>query len=129
MKKSILFFATAVICAVAFSSCEQQEQQEIEKAVTKELNYCEVTVLANRGNYVHDNGYYYYDGAHYYGDSFSITYENGYGENLGTYLVPQNTLLTISWEYSNGTYTETFNVGTASKLTIVISGDEAEANY
>ena len=112
MKKSILFFATAVICAVAFSSCEQQE---IEKAVTKELNYCEVTVL----------GFYKNTDVH----NFSITYENGYGENLGTYLVPQNTSLTISWQYSSGTYTETFNVGTASKLTIVISGDEAEANY
>lgn len=127
MKKSILFFATAVICAVAFSSCEQQE---IEKAVTKELNYCEVTVLGyDGGDFVHYNGYYYYDGAHYYGDSFSITYENGYGENFGTYLVPQNTSLTISWQYSSGTYTETFNVGTASKLTIVIDGKKAEANY
>ena len=114
MKKSILFFATAVICAVAFSSCEQQE---IEKAVAKELNYCEVTVL----------GFYKNTDVH----NFSITYENGYGENLGTYLVPQNTSLTISWEdydYS-GTYTETFNVGTASKLTIVIDGKKAEANY
>lgn len=119
MKKSILFFATAVICAVAFSSCEQQEQQEIEKAVAKELNYCEVTVLAYGNDDVHCS----------YSGSFSITYENGYGENLGTYLVPQNTSLTISWQYSSGTYTETFNVGTASKLTIVIDGKKAEANY
>ena len=121
MKKSILFFATAVICAVAFSSCEQQE---IEKTVAKELNYCEVTVLVYGGDIVHDG----YDDRDYSGN-FSITYENGYGENLGTYLVPQNTSLTISWGYSSGTYTETFNVGTASKLTIVIFGETAEANY
>lgn len=115
---------TVVLC----SSCDQQAEQQLQNSVLG--NYCEVTVLASGADAVHDYPSY---GSYYY-SNVVISYEGGSGTNFGTYMVPQQGDVTVSWtledNYSNYyDYSETFNVGSAVKMTIVVNGKSASANY
>ena len=112
----------SALAVVLCSSCDQQAEQQLQTSVLG--NYCEVTVLA----------YDVYDDAvHSYAYDYSnvlISYEGGSGTNFGTYMVPQQGDVTVSWTYdADYDYSETFNVGSAVKMTIVVRGDSASANY
>lgn len=115
---------TVVLC----SSCDQQAEQQLQNSVLG--NYCEVTVLAYGGDAVHFDAYYYDNYAHY-GDysNVVISYEGGSGTNFGTYMVPQQGDVTVSWTWDGDDYSETVNVGSAVKMTIVVHGRSASANY
>ena len=114
----------SALAVVLCSSCDQQAERQLQTSVLG--NYCEVTVLA----------YDVYDDAvHSYVYDYSnvvISYEGGSGTNFGTYMVPQQGDVTVSWtyDYSNSyDCSETFNVGSAVKMTIVVDGRSASANY
>lgn len=114
---------TVVLC----SSCDQQAEQQLQNSVLG--NYCEVTVL-------YYEPYSYSDVHDYVPSDISnvvISYEGGSGTNFGTYMVPQQGDVTVSWTYKNGgnyyDYSETFNVGSAVKMTIVVQRSSASANY
>ena len=118
----------SALAVVLCSSCDQQAEQQLQTSVLG--NYCEVTVLAEDG----------YDGSdvHSYAYDYSnivISYEGGSGTNFGTYMVPQQGDVTVSWTYDgvgsdyDGDYSETFNVGSAVKMTIVVDARWASANY
>ena len=116
----------SALAVVLCSSCDQQAEQQLQTSILG--NYCEVTVLAEDGNSsVHSDGYNDYS-------NVVISYEGGSGTNFGTYMVPQQGDVTVSWTYDggfdyNGDYSETFNVGSAVKMTIVVNGSSAFANY
>ena len=108
------------------SSCDQQAEQQLQTSVLG--NYCEVTVLAYGSDAVHSVGY----GYDY--SNVVISYEGGSGTNFGTYMVPQQGDVTVSWTLAggfdyDGDYSETFNVGSAVKMTIVVDRRSASANY
>lgn len=112
----------SALAVVLCSSCDQQAEQQLQTSVLG--NYCEVTVLAYGGDAVHFDTYYY--------SNVVISYEGGSGTNFGTYMVPQQGDVTVSWtyDYSNSyDCSETFNVGSAVKMTIVVRGSSASANY
>ena len=121
----------SALAVVLCSSCDQQAEQQLQTSVLG--NYCEVTVLADGGSSVHsdayDNGIY---GTY---SNVVISYEGGSGTNFGTYMVPQQGDVTVSWTYDgvgsdyDGDYSETFNVGSAVKMTIVVRGGSAFASY
>lgn len=119
----------SALAVVLCSSCDQQAEQQLQTSVLG--NYCEVTVLAYGGDEVHSDGYYSY--VTY--SNVVISYEGGSGTNFGTYMVPQQSDVTVSWTYDgvgseyDGDYSETFNVGSAVKMTIVVRGSSAFANY
>ena len=116
----------SALAVVLCSSCDQQAERQLQTSVLG--NYCEVTVLA------YDM---YDDAAHSEAYDYSnvvISYEGGSGTNFGTYMVPQQGDVTVSWTYDggfdyDGDYSETFNVGSAVKMTIVVDGRSAFANY
>ena len=115
----------SALAVVLCSSCDQQAEQQLQTSVLG--NYCEVTVLAYGIDAVHSDGYNDYS-------NVVISYEGGSGTNFGTYMVPQQGDVTVSWTYDggfdyNGDYSETFNVGSAVKMTIVVDGRSAFANY
>ena len=120
----------SALAVVLCSSCDQQAERQLQTSVLG--NYCEVTVLAYGGSNVHSN-----DDYNYYYNNYSnvvISYEGGSGTNFGTYMVPQQSDVTVSWTYDagsdfDGDYSETFNVGSAVKMTIVVEGSAASANY
>ena len=106
----------SALAVVLCSSCDQQAEQQLQTSVLG--NYCEVTVLA--------------DGIYDYYSNIVISYEGGSGTNFGTYMVPQQGDVTVSWTYGySNSYdcSETFNVGSAVKMTIVIDRRSASANY
>ena len=109
----------SALAVVLCSSCDQQAEQQLQTSVLG--NYCEVTVLA--------------DGIYDYYSNIVISYEGGSGTNFGTYIVPQQGDVTVSWTYGHSgweTYydcSETFNVGSAVKMTIVVDERWASANY
>ena len=115
----------SALAVVLCSSCDQQAEQQLQTSVLG--NYCEVTVLAYDG----------YDGSDVHSDAYGysnvvISYEGGSGTNFGTYMVPQQGDVTVSWTYGySNSYdcSETFNVGSAVKMTIVVDGSSASANY
>ena len=115
----------SALAVVLCSSCDQQAERQLQTSVLG--NYCEVTVLAYDGNSVHSDAYDY--------SNIVISYEGGSGTNFGTYMVPQQGDVTVSWTYDgvgseyDGDYSETFNVGSAVKMTIVVRGSSAFANY
>lgn len=115
----------SALAVVLCSSCDQQAEQQLQTSVLG--NYCEVTVLADGGSSVHSDGNYY--------SNIVISYEGGSGTNFGTYMVPQQGDVTVSWTYYSSFYyesydcSETFNVGSAVKMTIVVDGSSAFANY
>ena len=118
----------SALAVVLCSSCDQQAEQQLQTSVLG--NYCEVTVLAYGVDDVHSDGY----GYDY--SNVVISYEGGSGTNFGTYMVPQQGDVTVSWTYDgvgsdyDGDYSETFNVGSAVKMTIVVDGSSsASANY
>ena len=114
----------SALAVVLCSSCDQQAEQQLQTSVLG--NYCEVTVLADGGSNVHSN-----DDYNYY-SNVVISYEGGSGTNFGTYMVPQQGGVTVSWTYGyyeSYDYSETFNVGSAVKMTIVVEGGSAFANY
>lgn len=111
----------SALAVVLCSSCDQQAEQQLQTSILG--NYCEVTVLAYDGSDVHSDNYY---------SNVVISYEGGSGTNFGTYMVPQQGDVTVSWtyDYSNSyDCSETFNVGSAVKMTIVVDGRSASANY
>lgn len=108
---------TVVLC----SSCDQQAEQQLQNSVLG--NYCEVTVLAWGNDDVHSDGY------NYDYSNVVISYEGGSGTNFGTYMVPQQGDVTVSWTWDGDDYSETFNVGSAVKMTIVVDRNSASANY
>lgn len=116
----------SALAVVLCSSCDQQAEQQLQTSVLG--NYCEVTVLAYGSDVVHSVGYYNWS-------NVVISYEGGSGTNFGTYMVPQQGDVTVSWTYDgfgseyDGDYSETFNVGSAVKMTIVVDGSSASANY
>ena len=116
----------SALAVVLCSSCDQQAEQQLQTSVLG--NYCEVTVLVYGGDAVHSDVYDYYS-------NIVISYEGGSGTNFGTYMVPQQGDVTVSWTYDgvgseyDGDYSETFNVGSAVKMTIVVRGSSASANY
>ena len=116
----------SALAVVLCSSCDQQAEQQLQTSVLG--NYCEVTVLAYGGSNVHSN-----DDYNYYYNNYSnvvISYEGGSGTNFGTYMVPQQGDVTVSWTYdADYDCSETFNVGSAVKMTIVVRGSSASANY
>ena len=112
----------SALAVVLCSSCDQQAEQQLQTSVLG--NYCEVTVLAYDDAAVHSNGYYYTDYS-----NVVISYEGGSGTNFGTYMVPQQGDVTVSWTYDSYDHSETFNVGSAVKMTIVVRGSSASANY
>ena len=70
------------------------------------------------------------DGIYDYYSNIVISYEGGSGTNFGTYMVPQQGDVTVSWIYdADYDYSETFNVGSAVKMTIVVDRRSASANY
>ena len=108
----------SALAVVLCSSCDQQAERQLQTSVLG--NYCEVTVLA--------------DGIYDYYSNIVISYEGGSGTNFGTYMVPQQGDVTVSWTYDggfdyDGDYSETFNVGSAVKMTIVVDERWASANY
>lgn len=106
----------SALAVVLCSSCDQQAEQQLQTSVLG--NYCEVTVLA--------------DGIYDYYSNIVISYEGGSGTNFGTYMVPQQGDVTVSWTYGySNSYdcSETFNVGSAVKMTIVVRGSSAFAYY
>lgn len=113
----------SALAVVLCSSCDQQAEQQLQTSVLG--NYCEVTVLAYDsydGSDVHSDANYY--------SNVVISYEGGSGTNFGTYMVPQQGDVTVSWTYdADYDYSETFNVGSAVKMTIVVRGSSASANY
>lgn len=113
----------SALAVVLCSSCDQQAEQQLQTSVLG--NYCEVTVLADGGTGVHSDAYGY--------SNVVISYEGGSGTNFGTYMVPQQGDVTVSWTYSYNVYSydcsETFNVGSAVKMTIVVDERSASANY
>lgn len=121
----------SALAVVLCSSCDQQAERQLQTSVLG--NYCEVTVLAYGSDAVHfdayDNGTY---GTY---SNVVISYEGGSGTNFGTYMVPQQGDVTVSWTYDgvgsnyDGDYSETFNVGSAVKMTIVVDRSSASANY
>lgn len=116
----------SALAVVLCSSCDQQAEQQLQTSVLG--NYCEVTVLAYGGDAVHfdayDNGTY---GTY---SNVVISYEGGSGTNFGTYMVPQQGDVTVSWTYdADYDCSETFNVGSAVKMTIVVDERSASANY
>lgn len=114
--KKLVFFIVSALAVVLCSSCDQQAEQQLQTSVLG--NYCEVTVLA--------------DGIYDYYSNIVISYEGGSGTNFGTYMVPQQGDVTVSWTYGySNSYdcSETFNVGSAVKMTIVVDGSSASANY
>lgn len=112
----------SALAVVLCSSCDQQAERQLQTSVLG--NYCEVTVLAYDYDAVHSDGYYYNDYS-----NVVISYEGGSGTNFGTYMVPQQGDVTVSWTYGSDDYSETFNVGSAVKMTIVVNGSSAFANY
>ena len=115
----------SALAVVLCSSCDQQAEQQLQTSVLG--NYCEVTVLAYGSDAVHSDGYNDYS-------NVVISYEGGSGTNFGTYMVPQQGDVTVSWTLAggfdyDGDYSETFNVGSAVKMTIVVRGSSASANY
>ena len=113
----------SALAVVLCSSCDQQAEQQLQTSVLG--NYCEVTVLAY-DDAVHSDAYYY--------SNIVISYEGGSGTNFGTYMVPQQGDVTVSWTLAggfdyDGDYSETFNVGSAVKMTIVVDRRSASANY
>ena len=115
----------SALAVVLCSSCDQQAEQQLQTSILG--NYCEVTVLAYADDAVHAGAY----GYDYY-SNVVISYEGGSGTNFGTYMVPQQGDVTVSWtyDYSNSyDCSETFNVGSAVKMTIVVDGRSASANY
>lgn len=114
----------SALAVVLCSSCDQQAEQQLQTSVLG--NYCEVTVLAYGSDAVHSDGYNDYS-------NVVISYEGGSGTNFGTYMVPQQGDVTVSWTYGyySNSYdcSETFNVGSAVKMTIVVDGSSAFANY
>ncbi len=116
----------SALAVVLCSSCDQQAEQQLQTSVLG--NYCEVTVLAYGGDAVHFDAY---DNGTYYGtySNVVISYEGGSGTNFGTYMVPQQGDVTVSWTYDSYDHSETFNVGSAVKMTIVVRGSSASANY
>ena len=112
----------SALAVVLCSSCDQQAEQQLQTSVLG--NYCEVTVLAYGSDAVHSVGY----GYDY--SNVVISYEGGSGTNFGTYMVPQQGDVTVSWTYdADYDYSETFNVGSAVKMTIVVDESSAFANY
>lgn len=110
----------SALAVVLCSSCDQQAEQQLQTSVLG--NYCEVTVLAEDDDAVHSDAYYY--------SNIVISYEGGSGTNFGTYMVPQQGDVTVSWTYdADYDCSETFNVGSAVKMTIVVDGSSASANY
>lgn len=112
----------SALAVVLCSSCDQQAEQQLQTSVLG--NYCEVTVLAYGDAAVHSKAYDY--------SNVVISYEGGSGTNFGTYMVPQQGDVTVSWTYGySNSYdcSETFNVGSAVKMTIVVDGSSASANY
>lgn len=113
----------SALAVVLCSSCDQQAERQLQTSVLG--NYCEVTVLAYDG----------YDGSDVHSDANNysnivISYEGGSGTNFGTYMVPQQGDVTVSWTYdADYDCSETFNVGSAVKMTIVVRGSSAFANY
>ena len=117
----------SALAVVLCSSCDQQAERQLQTSVLG--NYCEVTVLAYDYDAVHSDGYYYNDYS-----NVVISYEGGSGTNFGTYMVPQQGDVTVSWTLAggfdyDGDYSETFNVGSAVKMTIVVDRRSASANY
>lgn len=113
----------SALAVVLCSSCDQQAERQLQTSVLG--NYCEVTVLAYADDAVHAGAY----GYDYY-SNVVISYEGGSGTNFGTYMVPQQGDVTVSWTYdADYDYSETFNVGSAVKMTIVVRGSSASANY
>ncbi len=108
----------SALAVVLCSSCDQQAEQQLQTSVLG--NYCEVTVLAYDYDAVHSDNYY---------SNVVISYEGGSGTNFGTYMVPQQGDVTVSWTYYSDDCSETFNVGSAVKMTIVVDGSSASANY
>ncbi|MDD6782449.1 MAG: hypothetical protein PUD89_05940 [Bacteroidales bacterium] len=122
--KKLVFFMVSALAVVLCSSCDQQAEQQLQTSVLG--NYCEVTVLAYGGSAVHSYAYDY--------SNIVISYEGGSGTNFGTYMVPQQGDVTVSWTCHDAgdSYdcSETFNVGSAVKMTIVVDGSSsAFANY
>lgn len=112
----------SALAVVLCSSCDQQAEQQLQTSVLG--NYCEVTVLAYGSSSVHSDAYDY--------SNVVISYEGGSGTNFGTYMVPQQGDVTVSWTYGySNSYdcSETFNVGSAVKMTIVVDRRSASANY
>lgn len=113
----------SALAVVLCSSCDQQAEQQLQTSVLG--NYCEVTVLAYGSDAVHSDGYNDYS-------NVVISYEGGSGTNFGTYMVPQQGDVTVSWTYGYSDsydYSETFNVGSAVKMTIVVDESSSSANY
>ena len=115
----------SALAVVLCSSCDQQAEQQLQTSVLG--NYCEVTELAYGSDAVHSDGYNDYS-------NVVISYEGGSGTNFGTYMVPQQGDVTVSWTLAggfdyDGDYSETFNVGSAVKMTIVVDERSASANY
>lgn len=116
----------SALAVVLCSSCDQQAEQQLQTSVLG--NYCEVTVLAYGSDAVHSDAYGAYS-------NIVISYEGGSGTNFGTYMVPQQGDVTVSWTYYSSFYSEsydcseTFNVGSAVKMTIVVDERSASANY
>ena len=110
----------SALAVVLCSSCDQQAEQQLQTSVLG--NYCEVKVLASGSDAVHSVGYYNWS-------NVVISYEGGSGTNFGTYMVPQQGDVTVSWTFDSYDYSETFNVGSAVKMTIVVRGSSASANY
>ena len=110
----------SALAVVLCSSCDQQAERQLQTSVLG--NYCEVTVLAYGDAAVHSDGYNDYS-------NVVISYEGGSGTNFGTYMVPQQGDVTVSWTYDSYDHSETFNVGSAVKMTIVVDRRSASANY
>ena len=110
----------SALAVVLCSSCDQQAEQQLQTSVLG--NYCEVTVLAYGSDAVHSDGYNDYS-------NVVISYEGGSGTNFGTYMVPQQGDVTVSWTDGSSDCSKTFNVGSAVKMTIVVRGSSASANY
>ncbi|MGM9746211.1 MAG: hypothetical protein ACI30H_04555 [Paludibacteraceae bacterium] len=122
MKKIVLFMVSA-LAVVLCSSCDQQAEQQLQNSVLG--NYCEVTVL-------YYEPYAYSDVHDYVPSDISnvvISYEGGSGTNFGTYMVPQQGDVTVSWTWGSSDYSEIFNVGSAVKMTIVVQESSASVNY
>ena len=116
----------SALAVVLCSSCDQQAEQQLQTSILG--NYCEVTVLAYEGSSVHSDAYD--NGTYGTYSNVVISYEGGSGTNFGTYMVPQQGDVTVSWTYDDYyDCSETFNVGSAVKMTIVVDGSSASANY
>lgn len=124
MKK--IFFILSLLC-LGLSSCDKSDiEQELEsniKLISDAENNCLVVVRYNSSSTFYND---------YSSLQILICNENGkavgHGTHWGSYYVPYNGTITISWKYSDDDEyecTETIEVGTAHEIKISISGTSA----